>query len=366
MSTPELSLPPETTDALRKNHFDPLSFERLRARLQAGEAAANNAVSGAIEPIDVSALASLDDIDEETKEHGEQLLRSGKVGCIILAGGMATRFGGVVKAAVEVDGGKDFLTLKVEQVRTLAERLGAQIPVFLMTSFATHDVIVDLANKLQSDAVPITCFKQFISIRLTEEGEIFFGDDGEPSLYAPGHGDLTFALRRDGLLSSFRENGGEHFFMSNVDNLAASLDPRLVGLHARSGADITVEVVSKDAGDKGGAPAKVDGKPQVVEAFRFPRNFDQDTIPVFNTNTFFIRAGAVDRPFELDWFVVRKEVDGHKAVQFERLVGQLTAFVGTRFVHVPRRGEQSRFLPVKDPDELSERLEQIRKVAQRG
>ena len=40
--------------------------------------------------------------------------------------------------------------------------------------------------------------------------------------------------------------------VSNVDNLAASLDPRGVGAHCRGGKSVTVEVVRKEAGDRGG------------------------------------------------------------------------------------------------------------------
>ena len=49
--------------------------------------------------------------------------------------------------------------------------------------------------------------------------------------------------------------------MSNVDNLGATLDPAIIGAHLEaneaSGAKITAEVVAKEPGDKGGAPARV-------------------------------------------------------------------------------------------------------------
>ena len=44
--------------------------------------------------------------------------------------------------------------------------------------------------------------------------------------YATGHGDLTFALRASGVLARFRAAGGKILYMSNVDNVAATLDPR--------------------------------------------------------------------------------------------------------------------------------------------
>jgi hypothetical protein len=40
-------------------------------------------------------------------------------------------------------------------------------------------------------------------------------------------------------------------------------------------AKITAEVVRKEKGDKGGVVALLDGRPQIVEAFRFLLAFDQ-------------------------------------------------------------------------------------------
>jgi UTP--glucose-1-phosphate uridylyltransferase len=132
----------------------------------------------------------------------------------------------------------------------------------------------------------------------------------------------------------------------------------VIGAHLASGAAVTAEVVRKVAGDRGGTPARVDGRPQIVEAFRFPNDFDQDALPLFNTNSFVFDAAAIDRDFELTFFRVEKTVGAGseaRVIQFERLVGELTAFVPSHFVEVPR----TRFLPVKDPEELELRRADI-------
>jgi UTP--glucose-1-phosphate uridylyltransferase len=123
-----------------------------------------------------------------------------------------------------------------------------------------------------------------------------------------------------------------------------------------------VECAPKEPGDRGGAPARVDGSVQIVESFRFPADFDQDAIPIFNTNTLVLDAAAIDRDFDLTWFAVRKTVDGRPAVQFERLVGELTAFLPSHFLRVERHGPDGRFQPVKDPEELQERRAAIREI----
>jgi UTP--glucose-1-phosphate uridylyltransferase len=140
--------------------------------------------------------------------------------------------------------------------------------------------------------------------------------------------------------------------VSNVDNLAARLDPAIAGAHALAGRPLTVEVVAK-ADDSGGAPARVGGRLQLVEAFRFPPGFDQESIPVFNTNTCWIDLDALRVPVELTWLVVEKDVGGATAIQFERLYHELSAHVPTTYLVVPRRGPRGRFLPVKEPSDLA-------------
>jgi UTP--glucose-1-phosphate uridylyltransferase len=347
--------------SLERFGFDEAQLKQFASR--AGEAS-NNFITTAITP------PTADDVSElpprNTPEHlelvkrGEEAIRAKQVGVIVLAGGMATRFGGVVKAAVPVLDGRSFLDLKHADVRNLSATLGVPITTYVMTSYATHDRIVQQIRdeKLETDATKIVCFPQLVSLRLTPGGEVF-QDDGEPSPYATGHGDLTFALRASGVLGRFRRAGGKLLFMSNVDNLGATLDPAVIGAHIARGAKITAEVVRKEKGDKGGAPARVDGVPQIVEAFRFPKSFDQDSIPLFNTNTFVFDAEAIDRDFDLTFFRVEKKVGDATVIQFERLVGQLTAFLPSHFLEVPRDGADGRFQPVKDPEELEARRANI-------
>jgi UTP--glucose-1-phosphate uridylyltransferase len=81
---------------------------------------------------------------------------------------------------------------------------------------------------------------------------------------------------------------------------------------------------------------------------------------VFNTNTLLVDAAAL-QALDMPWtyFTVRKEVDGRPAIQFERLIGELTSGLDTRFLMVPRSGPGSRFLPVKEPGELELRRPEI-------
>jgi UTP--glucose-1-phosphate uridylyltransferase len=357
----DLNFDAETRASLDRYGFDEATFNRLREELRRSPfKASDNHARGVLEPY-VETPPGLPargtPAREELAAIGRQAIKDGQVGVLLLAGGMATRLGGTVKALLEIVPGVTLLDAKLADVAAISRATGGHVPVYLMTSFATNDrVCAALAARGPGEPAEVHAFPQFVSVRLTPEGDVFRGADGRPSLYGPGHGDLPFAFAASGQLKDFRARGGRMVLVSNIDNVAAALDPAVIGAHLRGGCPITVEVARKYPGDKGGAPALLDGRAQIVEGFRFPPGFEQDRIPVFNTNTFVFDLDTLDpgrQPLPLDWFRVEKKVDGRTALQFERLAGQLTALFPTQFLLVDRSGPDTQFQPIKDFDELN-------------
>jgi len=355
----------EATGAiLDRFRFDPVVFAKLRALLAvpAPGASSGRLAGGVALPAagDLVQLPGGDSAEGRAlAEAGREALARGEVGAIVLAGGMATRFGGVVKAVVEVVPGQSFLRLKLADIERAAAAAANRVPIFLLTSFATSDVIRLALGDAVGSTTAVEILEQSVTLRLTGGGEIFREAKGRPSPCATGHGDLLPTLRASGALARFRQAGGRTLLVTNVDNLAATLDARVLGAHLRGGKAVTVEIVAKEPGDRGGIPARVDGHLQIVEEFRLPEGFDSARVPYFNTNTFAFDAEAIDRDFDLDWFLVRRKVDGAETVQPERLLGQVTAHLPTQFLVVPRHGAEGRFLPVKDRDELRARMPEI-------
>jgi UTP--glucose-1-phosphate uridylyltransferase len=290
---------------------------------------------------------------------GRAALVRGELAFVVMAGGMATRMGGVVKALVEATEGKTFLELRLLENAALGRIAGRPVPLWLMTSDATDAPIREALARLGAPA-HVKTFLQGLSLRLTPGGALFRDSAGEPSSHATGHGDLVDAVRRSGLLETFRKEGGKVVWITNLDNLGATVDPAILGTFLESPADVMVEVCDKVAGDKGGIPVHAEGCLQVLEEFRLPRDFDASTVRVFNTNTFLVRAEPLaTAPITWNWFEVEKKVDGHAVVQFERLLQELTHALKAAYLRVPRDGAVARFLPVKDPDELARRGPQI-------
>ena len=357
-------LDPQTVTTLRRFGFDDSRFEWLRARVASGELSAEaNVVAGRVEPPEPADLVPLPEPDtaawERAHRVGVDALAAGRVAQIVLAGGMATRFGGVVKGAVEALEGRSFLEWKLGQTARLSGTLGVEIPVALMTSFATDEATrAHVAERGLGEPV---WFSQFVSLRLTSGGELFRDDAGAPSLYGPGHGDLLDAVRTSGVLDALRSRGVAVVSVSNVDNLGARIDPVAIGAHIEAGRAVTIEVAAKE-GDMGGAPARLDGRTVLLESSRFPPGFDHDSIPVFNTNTAWIDMAALERPYELGWLYVEKDVDGRTAVQLERLYHEISMFVATTYLVVPRTGPRGRFFPIKVPADLERSRDELRRM----
>jgi UTP--glucose-1-phosphate uridylyltransferase len=352
--------------------FDRNRFELDQERIRTGAlSAATAVVRGRIEPVDDLVV-----LGAAFAEVGREALAAGKVAKVVLNGGMATRFGGVVKGVVPVFDGHSFIALSAFDALTSRERFGRTVPLVLMNSFATEEAT-------EAHLVEHRCFgladrdllrfTQSISIRMNEDGSVFVGKDGLPSYHAPGHGDFFTAIRRSGVLASLMERGVEYLFFANVDNLGATIDAAVLGHHIASRRAMTVEVTEKQrtasgAWDKGGAPAKVDGFPQLVEGFRFPPEFPQERLTDFSTNNMVFTASAIDREVALERHVVKKEVDGRPALQLESITCEASAVRNTDgsallpllVLRVPREGLEGRFFPVKEPADLEAHRAKLR------
>ncbi|HEX4339359.1 MAG TPA: UTP--glucose-1-phosphate uridylyltransferase [Polyangiaceae bacterium] len=353
-------------ERLSAHHFDAEQLGHFSSRLARSETVDNHVKGQLAAPtsadlVDMPEAGSAE--SERLRKLGVAALSRGESALVVLAGGMATRMGGVVKALVEALPGKTFLELRLGEQAALEKLAGRPVPLYLMTSAAT-DAAIQQALGARLDGKRVATFTQRLSLRLEPTGALFKDAEGNPSEYAPGHGDFVDALAASGLLRQFIDGGGKTLTIANLDNLGATLDPVLIGLHLERGNKVTCEVVDKLDADRGGIPCRVDGKVVVLEEFRIPPTFDPATVRTFSTNTFHMDAAALaahDKAWS--YFLVNKKVNGRPVIQFERLINELTSHFDTTFVRVPREGAASRFLPVKDNEELAKRRPELELVA---
>ena len=347
-------------EALSQFGYDEAIQTTWRGQVADGTlSAAHNTVRAPLQAPPHDALSSLPasgtDERQDLRRVGLDAIARGELAVCVLNGGMATRFGGVVKGVVQVRDGRSFLGLAVDNARAVAAEAGGRIPVMLMNSFATDASTkehFEANGQFGADPADIEHFTQFVQLRMTRDGELFRLEDGALAPYGPGHGDFAAAIRASGALRRFLDSGGKYVFVRNVDNLGALADPVVLGHHIRSGCQTTCELAPKRAGDVGGAPYLYRDRVQLVEQIRYPEGFDASIVDVFNCNTMTFDAAAIDRDFELGRYFVEKNVEGRAAVQIEHLIGEMTAHLSTNWLQIPRDGADSRFLPIKKPEEL--------------
>lgn len=367
--TPVLGGVPVLRPSVAAVAFDPGLFARLSEALASGELSPERArLTGPLAPLVVGpALADLTTLGpgerERLRADGERALRAGEVAALVLNGGMATRFGGVVKGVVPVVAGRpdlSFLAVKLAGLRAF------RVPVVLVNSFATvaasreHLTAIDWAGVPPGDR--LECLQSILP-RVLADGTPLCSLPGadrlaDTQLYAaPGHGDALRQVRESGIVDALAARGVQQVLVSNVDNLGAVLDPVVLGAHlaaTRRGHAMSVEVVYRQPGDAGGCVADVDGRAIIVEDFRLPAGTDISRYPHFNTNNLWISLAALRVPAALQWFPVRRTIrwpDGQQreVVQFEQLIGQLSEFVHTACLLVDR----TRFVPIKIREALA-------------
>jgi len=169
-----------------------------------------------------------------------------------------------------------------------------------------------------------------------------------------------------GLLTQFVQEGREYCFISNVDNLGATVDLNILNLllHPENGqktADFLMEVTDKTKADvKGGTLIHYENHLRLLEIAQVPKEHVDDfksvkTFKIFNTNNLWISLPSVKRvienqTLEMDVIVNNKTLDnGLNVIQLETAVGAaMKCFEGCLGINVPR----SRFLPVKKTSDL--------------
>lgn len=279
---------------------------------------------------------------------------------IKLNGGLGTSMGlDTPKGLLQVRDGKSFLDLTRHQVLTLRARSGVGLPLLLMNSFHTRGPSLEHLEGFSNPGLPLDFLQSKVpKIRQDNLEPVEFPEDPELEWCPPGHGEIYAALRGGGMLEQLLQAGYRYAFVSNIDNLGATLEATLLNWFSHSGLDFAMEVTSRTEQDKkGGHLACLAGGrlalrersqclPEDLPAFE---NIERHRF--FNTNNLWLRLEALwEQPLpSLPLIINRKPVDpthphSTPVYQLESAMGAAIAcFARTQALEVPR----TRFVPVK-------------------
>lgn len=294
-----------------------------------------------------------------------------KLVVVKLNGGLGTSMGmSGPKSIVAVREELTFLDLTVQQIEHLNKKYGSNVPLVLMNSFNTDEETQKVIKKYKGLGIQIYTFNQSWYPRISKETLLPLVSDcdieaNKDLWYPPGHGDFYSAFQHSCLLDKFISDGYEYCFVSNIDNLGATVDINILELlinnNTSSPQEYVIEITDKTRADiKGGTVIQYENKLRLLEIIQVPKEHVEDFKSVkyfkyFNTNNIWINLKAIKRNLEakcLDLEVMvnpKTTVDNVNVIQLETAVGAaMKCFNGALGINVPR----SRFLPVKKTQDL--------------
>ena len=216
---------------------------------------------------------------EQARQRGQDALRRGEVGAILVAGGQGTRLGFDRPKGMFPIGpvsNRTLFEIFADRLAATAEHYGVSIPLYLMTSDATDAETRSYfeANDylgLQRDDVRI--FKQGTMPAVdAASGKLLMASKDSLALSPDGHGGTVAALDRNACLQDAAERGVKVLSYIQVDNpLAALCDPELLGHHLMAESEMTTHVMRKRfATERVGNVVSVDGCVQIIEYSDLP------------------------------------------------------------------------------------------------
>ncbi len=357
-----------------------IDFANIQSALQESESAADwKAIADASKPPPAIRLDGiLPEEAEAARESGEQALRAGRIGVVLVAGGQGSRLGFDLPKGMYPVGpvsNRTLFEIHVDRLLAVGNRYGVRIPLYVMTSPATHQATIDYFEQndrlgLAEDQLIVFCQGTIPAVD-ADSGRLLLETPSRVFESPDGHGGTVAALHRDGCLKRMQRDGVEQLYYLQVDNpLVKIADPKFVGQHLLAGSEMTTQVIAKqDPMEKVGNVVSVDGQLQIIEYSDLPesaagqRNPDGSlriwagNIAVHMIDCQFLRR-MVNEQGGLPWHLARKIVpfvnakgeaiqpNTPNAIKLETFIFDLLPFA--RNALVVEVSERDEFAPLKN------------------
>ncbi|MFB5651305.1 UTP--glucose-1-phosphate uridylyltransferase [Leptospira wolffii] len=302
-------------------------------------------------------------LEEIEKLQSNSLESLKKLVVIKLNGGLGTSMGlSGPKSLIEIKDGMSFLAIVSRQIGHLRKSQGLEVPLILMDSFNTQEQSRKELERIGFNQNYPTSFLQHKVPRLLakELRPLELDGDKQEEWCPPGHGDIWFTLLETGLLDRLLQNGYRVAFVSNGDNLGATVHSGILEYMLKEDLQFCMEMTPKTLADKKGGAIfrRIQGGEkknlQLLETAQVPPDHMHEfeglgKFRTFSTNNLWIRLDSLKEKllsgtFRLSLIVNPKKVDGKEVLQLETAMGSaIQNFERTKGIIVPR----DRFAPVK-------------------
>jgi UTP--glucose-1-phosphate uridylyltransferase len=329
--------------------------------------------TGFIASDEAGPITKVPDFEELNQRHTQLGVAAlGRAIVLKLNGGLGTSMGMTgPKALLPVKEGLSFLDIIIRQVLYLRQTTHSRVPLVLMNSFNTREESMTALQGYPdfTQDIPID-FLQHKKPKIWQETlePAVWPADPDKEWCPPGHGDIYVSLMTSGMLQHMLDAGYEYLFVSNSDNLGATLDLGILGYIVERGIPFLMEVANRTQADKKGGHlgARPDGQLLLRELSQCPPDElalfqDIDRYRYFNTNNLWIHLPTLQKIMQehddlLYLPLIRNEktvdptdLDSPRVYQLETAMGSAIAlFPGAEALRVPR----SRFIPVKRNNDL--------------
>ena len=239
-------------------------------------------------------LSEIEKNKESFKATGLKAIKEGKVGAVLLAGGMGTRLGSDnPKGMYNIGETKEVFIFEriISNLLDVVKEAGAWVHLFVMTSDKNHDITTKFfeeKNYFGYNKDYVSFFKQEMAPASDYNGKIYMESKSRMSTSPNGNGGWFVSMDKAGLVKKMEEAGIEWLNVFAVDNVLQRMaDPIFVGAVIEKNCSVGSKVVRKAAPDeKVGVMCLEDGKPSIVEYYELTDELinakDENGDPAYN------------------------------------------------------------------------------------
>lgn len=230
---------------------------------------------GKITPIGAMELSEIEENKAEFEGLGVEAIKAGKVGAVLLAGGMGTRLGSDdPKGMYDIGLTKSVFIFEriITNLMDVVKATDSWIHLFVMTSDKNHEKTVDFLTEKKFFGYKeeyVHFFRQEMAPATDYDGNVYMEGKAKIANSPNGNGGWYSSMATMGMLDIVKASGIEWLNCFAVDNVLQRIaDPCFIGATIARKCSVGAKVVRKNAPDeKVGVMCLEDGMPSIVEYY---------------------------------------------------------------------------------------------------